>query len=195
MGLLTSLCSPPPPNTTQSPKYGPFHLLAAATDHLSLQRATSHIHGLHSTHGRADHDRRLGHDTCSDAPDGGAREGGVSVVCHSLTRAREVGQGLPSSLLSTLRALVQAITLVASITPDLVLVNGPGTCVPVCLAAFLLRFLGWAHPKIVFVESVCRTRGLSITGRLLYPLADRFLVQWPQLQERYPLAQCVGLLM
>lgn len=71
----------------------------------------------------------------------------------------------------------------------------PGTCVPVCLAAFLLRFLGWGHPKIVFVESVCRTRGLSITGRILYPVADRFLVQWPQLQQRYPLAQYVGLLM
>ncbi len=70
-----------------------------------------------------------------------------------------------------------------------------GTCVPVCLAAFLLRYLGLHTTKVVFVESVCRTEGLSITGRVLYLLADRFLVQWPALQTRFPLSEYIGLLM
>lgn len=60
----------------------------------------------------------------------------------------------------------------------------PGTCLPICLAAYALRFLGVRRVRVVFVESFCRVRSLSLTGRLLYYLADRFLVQWPGLVER-----------
>ena len=53
------------------------------------------------------------------------------------------------------------------VQPDLVLINGPGTCVPVALSAFLIRIIGWKRrTKIVFVESFCRvTRwvGLFVT--------------------------------
>jgi beta-1,4-N-acetylglucosaminyltransferase len=69
-----------------------------------------------------------------------------------------------------------------------------GTCVPLCAAAMLLRFLGVGSTRIVFVESVCRVTSLSVTGLLLYPVADRFLVQWPQLQQRWPRTEHVGLL-
>jgi hypothetical protein len=39
--------------------------------------------------------------------------------------------------------------------------------------------------RTVFVESLCRVRTCSKTGKALYPLADAFFVQWPQLQEAY----------
>lgn len=35
--------------------------------------------------------------------------------------------------------------------------------------------------RTVFIESWCRVENLSKTGRLVYPVADIFLVQWPQL--------------
>ena len=35
--------------------------------------------------------------------------------------------------------------------------------------------------KTIFIESWCRLTDLSKTGRLLYPVTDLFLVQWPQL--------------
>jgi beta-1,4-N-acetylglucosaminyltransferase len=46
----------------------------------------------------------------------------------------------------------------------------------------------------VFVESFCRVETLSATGMLLYylPLADAFLVQWPQLKVKYPQADYIG---
>ena len=59
----------------------------------------------------------------------------------------------------------------------------------------MLRLLALHDTRIVYVESICRTRKLSLTGRLLYPLADRFLVQWPQLVTRYPRAEHIGILM
>ena len=67
-----------------------------------------------------------------------------------------------------------------------------GTCVAICYAAFLLRFLGLSDSHIVFVESVCRVQKLSLTGRLLYPIADKFLVQWPQLLQKCPRAEYLG---
>ena len=50
--------------------------------------------------------------------------------------------------------------------------------------------------RVLFVESACRVETLSATGRACYTLglADAVLVQWPQLRERYPRAEYVGLL-
>jgi hypothetical protein len=73
-----------------------------------------------------------------------------------------------------------------------------GTCVPLCVAAYLLRALllsdSFYRPHIVFTESYCRVRSLSLSGRLLYPIADRFVVQWPDaaVMNRYPRAQFIG---
>ncbi len=38
--------------------------------------------------------------------------------------------------------------------------------------------------KLIFLESLARVNALSYTGRLLYPIVDLFLVQWPELLEK-----------
>lgn len=85
--------------------------------------------------------------------------------------------------------------------PDIILTNGPATAVCVVLAAKLLRFFHFilncisdplnvnsdsAVPTLrsIFVESWARVSTLSMSGVLLLPLADRFLVQWPRLEGR-----------
>jgi len=47
---------------------------------------------------------------------------------------------------------------------------------------------------VVFVESVCRVRSLSLTGHILYGLraCHTLLVQWPELQELYPRTRYIG---
>ena len=35
--------------------------------------------------------------------------------------------------------------------------------------------------RSIYIESWARVRTLSLSGRILKPLVDRFLVQWPQL--------------
>lgn len=115
---------------------------------------------------------------------------------YAIPRSREVGQSYVTSVFTTLWALAGTVSLVWRIRPDLVLCNGPGTCVPVCAAAFLGRFLGVWSPRILFVESACRVHSLSLSGRILYStLADSFLVQWPDLHRKYPATTLTGLLL
>ena len=33
---------------------------------------------------------------------------------------------------------------------------------------------------------------LSLTGRLLYPIVDKFIVHWPELREQYPRSRLVS---
>lgn len=35
--------------------------------------------------------------------------------------------------------------------------------------------------RTIFIESWCRVNNLSLTGKLVYPIAEVFWVQWPQL--------------
>ena len=43
--------------------------------------------------------------------------------------------------------------------------------------------------KILFIESFCRVKDLSLTGKLLKPilkiLALPFIVMWPELEKKY----------
>ncbi|GAA5914003.1 hypothetical protein JCM8208_005917 [Rhodotorula glutinis] len=68
---------------------------------------------------------------------------------------------------------------------DVVLLNGPGSCVPITLAAFLLRLLPLASPppRLIYLESLARTRRLSLSARLVRPFVDRFFVQWDALRD------------
>ena len=90
--------------------------------------------------------------------------------------------------------------------PDLILTNGPGTGVCVVMASLCLRFVGFSGPstvsikskvkeasnqkpqwehsgqmRTIFVESWARVTTFSLSGKILLPLVDRFLVQWPTL--------------
>jgi beta-1,4-N-acetylglucosaminyltransferase len=110
----------------------------------------------------------------------------------TVPRSRSVGQSWLTTPLTTLQALVASIVLVAEQQPDVILCNGPGTCLPICMAGYALRFWGVKHVKVIFVESFCRVKSLSLTGRLLYRVADRFIVQWQGLREKYPQAEYLG---
>jgi beta-1,4-N-acetylglucosaminyltransferase len=62
--------------------------------------------------------------------------------------------------------------------PDVILSTGAALAVPFFLLGKLLG------RRLVYVESLTRVEGLSLSGRLVYPLADAFFVQWPQAAHR-----------
>lgn len=117
---------------------------------------------------------------------------------RDIRRSREVGQSYVSSCWTTLRACVDALFLLAAQRPQLLLCNGPGTCLPLVACACALRAVGSPFAcGVVFVESVARVRRLSLTGQLLYRarMADAFFVQWEALAKQLPRARCLGRLL
>ncbi|KAJ0082408.1 hypothetical protein Patl1_10142 [Pistacia atlantica] len=115
---------------------------------------------------------------------------GSSAQFMQIYRSREVGQSYITSIWTTLLAIAHALWLMIRIRPQVVLCNGPGTCIPLCVMG-----VGWS--SVFYVESIARVKRLSLSGLLLYRLhiADQFFVQWPQLQRKYPRAHYVGCLM
>ena len=103
---------------------------------------------------------------------------------YKIPRAREVGQSYLSSIFTTLQSILYTGHLILfRVQPDLLLMNGPGTCLPIALWTFIGRAFGLSLGNIVFVESFCRVKSLSLTGKILRKLGivDLFLVHWPEL--------------
>ena len=40
--------------------------------------------------------------------------------------------------------------------------------------------------KIIYIESFANISTKTITGKLLYPIADKFIVQWDSMKKLYP---------
>ena len=112
----------------------------------------------------------------------------------TIPRARKVMQSYFTSVFTTLYATAHSLWLVFRFAPDILLCNGPGTCIPVCFWTFILNFLGLRRTTIVYVESLCRVERLSLSGILLYYsfVANYIYVQWPQLKKLYPRTSYIG---
>lgn len=111
----------------------------------------------------------------------------------TISRSREVKQSWFTTVLSFIVSTVESFKTIGLSRPDLILCNGPGTCVPLCLVAFLFKVFWIKDITIVFVESICRVNSLSLTGKIMVAfLADRSLVQWPELNQKYPQTVYIG---
>lgn len=75
---------------------------------------------------------------------------------YRIPRSREVGQSYLSSILTTLWSFLHAFGVVLRIRPNILLCNGPGTCLPIAFVVLAYRILGLCEGKIIFIESFCR---------------------------------------
>ena len=111
---------------------------------------------------------------------------------YNVYRSREVKQSILTTIFTSIRSLLTCFLLVFKLKPSLIICNGPGTCIFICYTAFLLHFLGIKESRIIFIESFCRVKKLSVSGLLIYPIADKFIVQWPNLCRKYKKAEYIG---
>ncbi|KAF8530566.1 glycosyltransferase family 1 protein [Hysterangium stoloniferum] len=111
---------------------------------------------------------------------------GSAFAILEIPRARRVYQPLvttPPSAIISLSTCIYHICLrpMFSRQPfsEVLLINGPGTCVMLFAAVFVGRVLFIPTPRVIYVESFARVTSLSLSGRLLRPFVDRFITQWP----------------
>ena len=70
--------------------------------------------------------------------------------------------------------------------PDYIISTGALATFPVCVIGKLRGV------KIIYIESFARVDDASMTGKLMYPIADLFLVQWEEMLKIFPKAIYAG---
>jgi UDP-N-acetylglucosamine:LPS N-acetylglucosamine transferase len=76
----------------------------------------------------------------------------------------------------------QSLKIFLKEKPDLVITNGAGVVIPLC---YIAKFFG---SKVIFIESLAAVFKPSLSGRIIYPIANLFIVQWKRLLKFYPKA-------
>ncbi len=80
----------------------------------------------------------------------------------------------------------KSLYLYFKIHPDYIVTTGVHTAGPICCIG---KMLG---TKIIYIETFANMTSKTVTGRLLYPIADKFIVQWESMKEIYPEATFGG---
>ncbi len=70
--------------------------------------------------------------------------------------------------------------------PEMIVTTGAGVALPFFLTGKLFG------AKTVYIEVYDRIDTRTLTGRLCYPLTDRFLLQWEEQRTHYPKGIVVG---
>jgi len=71
-------------------------------------------------------------------------------------------------------------------TPEVIVTTGTHTAVPMC---YIAKLFG---SKIIFIETFANRITGTVAGKLVYPIADTFVVQWEELHKVYPKSVCWG---
>jgi beta-1,4-N-acetylglucosaminyltransferase len=89
------------------------------------------------------------------------------------------------SLLRTLRNVLQSLVIVLRERPQVVISTGADVAVAICI---LGRLLG---ARLIFIETAGELAP-TLSGRLVYPFANLFVVQWPDKAAGFPRAVCAS---
>ena len=75
--------------------------------------------------------------------------------------------------------IIKSIFLYFRIHPDYIITTGVHTAGPMC---YIGKLFG---SKIIYIETFANIRTKTVTGKLVSPIADLFIVQWEETQKLY----------
>ena len=99
---------------------------------------------------------------------------------HEIRRPRGRYDNLAMTVYNSIIAMGQMSIILLRVRPDAIIGSGPAISV---LVSFLGKLIG---AKVIFVETGCRVTALSLSGKIMYQIADLFFVQWPILASERP---------
>lgn len=85
----------------------------------------------------------------------------------------------PHGILNMLKLMLATVRLLLKERPDFLVSSGSEITIPFF---FLGKLLG---VKLIYLEGVAQVYSPSLTGRIVNPVVDLFLVQWKTLQDKY----------
>lgn len=81
-----------------------------------------------------------------------------------------------------IRNSFESIKLLLKEKPQVVISTGADVAVPTCILGKLMG------ARLIFIESGGQVYTPSLTGRIIYPFADLFIVQWKPALQNFPRA-------
>lgn len=79
-----------------------------------------------------------------------------------------------------------AIKVLRNEKPDLIISSGAAVAVPFF---YIGKMMG---AKTIYIEVFDRYDKSTVTGKLVYPIADKFIVEWEEMKKVYPKAINLG---
>ena len=76
----------------------------------------------------------------------------------------------------------KSLYLYIKIRPKYIVTTGTHTAVPMC---YIGKIFG---SKIIFIETFANSETRTLSGRIVYPIANLFIVQWEDMLKLYPKA-------
>ena len=113
----------------------------------------------------------------------------TEVVRNKLRRLGEgyvVGECNRQHPIRVIAVMLRCLRIILREKPDVVISTGAAAG---CMLCFLGKIIG---AKVVWIDSITNVERISLSGRMVRCLADLFLVQWPELAERYEKVEFVG---
>lgn len=80
----------------------------------------------------------------------------------------------------------KSLLLFIKIRPKVIITTGTHTAVPMCYIGKIFR------SKIIYIETFANSKTKTLAGKLVYPIADLFVVQWESMLKLYPKAKYWG---
>lgn len=82
--------------------------------------------------------------------------------------------------------ILRCVTIMLHERPNVVISTGAAVG---CVACFLGKLLG---AKVIWLDSITNVERISLSGRIIRSISDLFLVQWPELAQRYSNVEYLG---
>lgn len=76
--------------------------------------------------------------------------------------------------------IIKSLFIFLKVKPAVVVTTGTHTAVPMCYIAKFFK------KKVIFIETFANRTTPTSSGKMVYPIADKFIVQWEGLLEHYP---------
>lgn len=90
------------------------------------------------------------------------------------------------NFVNLIRNTILAVKILTKERPDLIISSGAAVAVPFFYVGKLLR------AKTIYIEVFDRMDRSTLTGRLVHPVTDRFIVQWKEMKKVYKHAINLG---
>jgi beta-1,4-N-acetylglucosaminyltransferase len=101
-------------------------------------------------------------------------------ICEKIYYVSQINRKEPLFVFKFTLLFFRSFKILLLEKPEYIITTGALATYPICLLGKIMK------KKIIYIESFARIDGPSLTGKMMYKIADLFIVQWKELLEYYP---------